>query len=106
MASTIQVLSDEHPITAAQWLIAITCGLIVFVDGFDAQAMGFVTPALLAQLHVTRPVLGSVTSSGLFGMMIGALLFGTAADRLGRKPILVASTLTFAVGALLTATAT
>ena len=106
MASTIQVLSDEHPITAAQWLITITCGLIVFVDGFDAQAMGFVTPALIAQLHVTRPVLGSVTSSGLFGMMIGALLFGTAADRVGRKPILVASTLTFAIGALLTATAT
>lgn len=88
-----------------RWLIGI-CGLIVFVDGFDAQAMGFVTPALLTQLHVTRTVLGSAQSSGLLGMMIGALVFGTVADRIGRKSVLVASTLTFAVGSLLTATAT
>src|SRR3954467_265794 len=99
-AHAVRAETDEAPITTAQWLIAITCGLIVFVDGFDAQAMGFVTPALLAQLHVTRTALGSVQSSGLVGMMIGALIFGTVADRAGRKRVLVASTVMFAVGSL------
>ena len=81
------------------------CGLIVFVDGFDAQAMGFVAPALTAALKISRGVLGSVISSGLVGMMIGALISGPLADRIGRKPVLVACALIFGVGSLLTATA-
>jgi AAHS family 4-hydroxybenzoate transporter-like MFS transporter len=38
-------------------------------------------------------------------MMIGALVLGPLADRIGRKPVLVSSTLVFGVGSLLTATA-
>ena len=82
------------------------CALIVSVDGFDAQAMGYVAPALTAALHIPRSVLGSVISTGLFGMMIGALLSGPVADQVGRKPVLVVCALIFGVGSLLTATAT
>jgi AAHS family 4-hydroxybenzoate transporter-like MFS transporter len=80
---------DERPIGRQQWLVAITCGLIVFVDGFDAQAMGYVAPALTQALHISRGVLGPVISSGLVGMMIGALVSGALADRIGRRPVLI-----------------
>ena len=88
-----------------QLLVAVMCGLIVSIDGFDAQAMGYVAPALTAALHIPRSVLGSVISSGLVGMMIGALMSGPIADRVGRKPVLVVSALTFGIGSLFTATA-
>ena len=81
------------------------CGLIVFVDGFDAQAMGYVAPALSAALDIPRAVLGPVISSGLVGMMIGALVSGPLADRFGRRPVLIGCTLVFGLGSLLTATA-
>ena len=96
---------DERPIGRQQWLVAVMCGLIVFVDGFDAQAMGYVAPALSAALNIARPVLGPVISSGLVGMMIGALVSGAVADRVGRRPVLIACALIFGVGSLLTATA-
>jgi AAHS family 4-hydroxybenzoate transporter-like MFS transporter len=108
MTGTVRLKPDtttEDPIIRQQWLVAITCGLIVFVDGFDAQAMGYVAPALTAALHIPRSVLGPVISSGLVGMMIGALVSGSLADRIGRRPVLIACALVFGIGSLLTATA-
>jgi MFS transporter, AAHS family, 4-hydroxybenzoate transporter len=96
---------DDGPIGRTQWLVSVMCGLIVFVDGFDAQAMGYVAPALSAALKIARPVLGPVISSGLVGMMIGALVSGALADRIGRRPVLIGCALVFGVGSLLTATA-
>jgi AAHS family 4-hydroxybenzoate transporter-like MFS transporter len=101
----IRAFIDERPVSRFQLTVAGLCALIVFVDGFDAQAMGFVAPALTAALGIPRSVLGPVISSGLVGMMFGALVSGPVADRIGRKPVLVAAALVFGVGSLLTATA-
>src|SRR5690606_28000610 len=92
---------DERPYGRYQLLVAIMCGVIVFMDGFDAQSMGFVAPALAAALGIERSAMGPLFSSGLLGMMLGALGFGWLADRTGRKPVLVACTLIFGVGSLL-----
>lgn len=97
---------EDHALGRLHILVAGLCAAVVFIDGFDAQVMGFVAPALSAELHIPRVALGAVISSGTFGMMLGALAFGPIADRVGRKPVLVACVLTFGVGSLLTATAT
>src|SRR5262245_25708548 len=94
---------DEQRFGRYQFLIAGLCAAIVFIDGFDAQVMGFVAPALSAELHIPRVTLGTVISSGTFGMMIGALTLGPLADRFGRRPVLIICAMTFAAGSLLTA---
>ena len=96
---------DEQPFSGFQLMVAVMCGALVFMDGFDAQAMGFVAPALTAQLHIARAALGPVISIGLVGMMVGGLLGGPLADRFGRKPVLVVCSFTFGTFSLLTATA-
>jgi hypothetical protein len=63
---------DQLPLSRYQLLIAILCAMVLFMDGFDAQAMGFVAPALMDHLHIARASLGPVFSSGLVGIMIGA----------------------------------
>ena len=104
-AFDVRAFIDDHPVSRYQLAVAAMCGLVVFVDGFDAQAMGYVAPALSAALDIPRAVLGPVISSGLVGMMIGALASGPLADRFGRRPVLISCTLIFGLGSLLTATA-
>lgn len=96
---------DDRPVGRYQVLVAAMCALVVFVDGFDAQAMGYVAPALTKALGIPRSVLGPVLSSGLVGMMVGALISGPLADLIGRRPLLIGSVVVFGIGSLLTATA-
>ena len=102
---SVESYADVETSGSSRLLTVAICGAIVFMDGFDAQAIGYVAPALTQALHIARTALGPVLSSGLVGMMIGALVFGPLGDRIGRKPVLAASTLVFGFGSLLTATA-
>src|SRR5579872_2921783 len=94
---------EQTPFNSYQLLIVVLCGATLFMDGFDALAMGYVAPALGPGLHIARQALGPVFSSGLVGIMIGALLFGPLADRVGRRPVLIVCTVLFGICSLLTA---
>ena len=94
---------DRQPVGAFQLKLLLTCAGVLFLDGFDTQAIGYVAPALAREWGLSKGALGPVFSAGLFGLMIGALLFGPLADRVGRRKIIIFSTLAFGVGSLVTA---
>ena len=80
-------------------------GACLMLDGFDVQAMGYVAPALLQAWGLPKEALAPVFAAGLAGLFLGSLLSGLAADRLGRRPVLLAATGAFAACSLLTAAA-
>src|SRR5258707_14511589 len=104
-ASPVDVAAfiEQQPVGRFQIGLLLTCAAVLFLDGFDTQAIGYVAPALAKEWGLTKGALGPVFSAGLFGLMIGALLFGPLADRVGPKKIIILSTLAFGIGALVTA---
>src|SRR6202043_790240 len=94
---------DAQPVGGFQIRLLLICAAVLFLDGFDAQAIGYVAPSLAREWGLTKGALGPVFSAGLFGLMIGALLFGPLADLIGRKKIVIFSTLAFGIGTLVTA---
>jgi AAHS family 4-hydroxybenzoate transporter-like MFS transporter len=93
---------DAQPVGRFHVQLLLMCAAVLFTDGFDTQAIGYVAPDLAREWHLGRGALGPVFSVGLFGLMIGALLLGPIADRIGRKRIIVFSTLAFGLGTLTT----
>ncbi len=82
--------------------VFVLCALVAFLDGFDTQSIGPAAPTIALQWGLTPAALGPVFSASQLGFLIGALLFGAAGDRLGRKRILIATTGLFALATLAT----
>ena len=98
-----RVLDSE--LGSFQWGIIVLCTLCLIMDGFDVQAMGYVAPVLIREWGVPNSALGPVFSAALVGVLIGSLGCSMLADRFGRRPLLIAGSLYFAVLTLITAQA-
>ena len=96
---------DNSRLGAFQLTIFILCGLCLFMDGFDTQAIAYVAPAIIREWKIPNSALGTVFSAAPFGVLIGSLLFSMIADKIGRRPVLIGVTLYYAILTLLTARA-
>jgi MFS transporter, AAHS family, 4-hydroxybenzoate transporter len=90
---------------AVELRVAALCGVTMFMAGFDAQEIGYVVPAIGDAWGIDSTAFAPVFAAGLMGIMMGALIGGPAADRIGRRPVLIASALWFGIGSLLTISA-
>ena len=87
------------------WWTIVLCSVVIVLDGFDTQCVGFLVPVMSENLGIPLPAFGVVLSAALFGLMIAAMASGPIADRYGRRWVVIVSVVVFASFALMTARA-
>jgi AAHS family 4-hydroxybenzoate transporter-like MFS transporter len=105
MRINVTAVIDDSRIGAFQISTYLLCFACLLMDGFDVQSLGYVAPALSSELHISRVQLGPVLSAAPLGVLIGSILFSMLADKIGRRPVLIFSTLFYALLTWMTARA-
>ncbi len=86
---------------AAAPIIAL-CAAIAMLEGYDVQAMGVAAPRMMPALGLDHGQAGWALSASMIGLILGALIGGRAADRIGRRPVLIVSVAVFGLFSLAT----
>jgi AAHS family 4-hydroxybenzoate transporter-like MFS transporter len=101
-APTIGEIIDQRPMGRYQIWTMTLCGMVIVLDGFDTQSIGFLAPSMAESLHIPIRNFGPIFVFALIGLMISSMLSGPIADRWGRKWPIVCCTLIFGMFAMLT----
>jgi AAHS family 4-hydroxybenzoate transporter-like MFS transporter len=80
-----------------QYAIVVLCSFVMFLDGFDTQAISYMAPSIAKEWGLSRELLGPIFSSALTGLMVGYLIVSPLSDRFGHRKLVVISTFTFAL---------
>ena len=108
MAQPVDVvgLLENRRLSRYVLIMMIVALLAQIFEGFDFVNLAYIAPVLVKQWGVDRAAMGPVFSASLAGLVAGALIFGTLGDRIGRKPTVIISVLSFGICSLATVAAT
>ncbi|GAB7386949.1 aromatic acid/H+ symport family MFS transporter [Bacillaceae bacterium] len=90
-------LIDNSKFNRFHFLVLFWCAFIIVFDGFDLVVYGSVVPVLIKEWGISPVQAGALGSYALFGMMLGALIFGPLADKIGRKNVILLCVTIFSV---------
>jgi len=77
--------------------------LVAMVDGYDTLMLAFIAPLIAKEWALHPQTVGAIFASSYAGAALGATAIGMAADRFGRKTMLLASLALVAVFTMLCA---
>jgi len=82
---------------------ALLCGMVLFLEGYDIAAVGYVIPSLVDVWRVNPSVFTEALTAGNVGLLLGSTCAGSLGDRAGRRPVLIGCVTVFGVFSLLSA---
>ncbi len=82
---------DRLPASRFHAMVLLVAGLSLFFDTLDTVVTGFAFAAFREEWHLGGLALGVTSAIGLGGYLVGSVLVGFAADRWGRKTVMMAS---------------
>ncbi|MFJ4389771.1 MFS transporter [Pseudomonas soli] len=87
---------DARPVSPYQWRLLLLLILLLVTDGYDAQVLGYVIPALAQDWGLEKAAFGPVFSANLLGLTVGSLAVTPLADRFGVRRVLLCCVMLYA----------
>ncbi|XP_015267507.1 PREDICTED: synaptic vesicle glycoprotein 2B-like [Gekko japonicus] len=91
LAHQYETIIEECSHGRFQWILFIVLGLALMADGVEVFVVGFVLPSAEKDMCLSSSNKGMLGLIVYLGMMLGAVLWGGLADKLGRKHCLIIS---------------
>lgn len=82
---TVGSVIDELNISRTHINILIAASLGTAFDSFNTNVVSFAMPSIMKEWTVSPVLNGILNSAGIWGMFVGALVWGPLTDRFGRK---------------------
>lgn len=101
----VAALIDRSSLGRFNYRVIVLSWLVTAFDGIDQLMIGFAAPYMSDELHLTRTQISYLISAGIAGMVIGGFLFTYIADRVGRRPAIIATAVAFGILTAATAAA-
>ena len=99
--SATETALENQRIGGLQIRVAALCALVQICDGYDINSIGVTVPSLTHAWNLPGPAFTQAFLWSSIGIMVGALSAGPIGDRIGRKPLLLASLTIFGLASLL-----
>lgn len=96
---------NKSRISRLQIRVAVLGALILFVDGFDTQVIGYIAPRIASDWNISRDVLGWILAADKIGLLIGYLFVSPLSGYFGHKRVGIGCIAMFGFLACLTTTA-
>ena len=88
---TLVARLDRLPSSRFHFAVLVIAGFSLFFDTLDTVVTGFAFAAFRTDWHLGGLALGVTSAIGLAGYLVGSVLVGFAADRWGRKSVMMGS---------------
>lgn len=93
---------EETRFCGFHWMLFVLGIFIVTCDGYDLVIYGATVPVLLKEFGINPAQAGVIGSYALIGAAFGAVIFGSLADRIGRRICIIGSFALFSAATGLT----
>ena len=88
-AVNVNDIIDRAKFSGFHFQVVAWCLLITLFDGYDLAINGVVLPLLMQDWGLSAVQAGMLASTALAGLTFGAMIFGSLADKIGRKKVIM-----------------